>query len=77
VTITPADRLWPVVYPLVISYIPYGIRSDALAQMKSVIYPLIMMGLVLVVARTYGRMKSPSTSAGSRRPRHYVGRRSQ
>lgn len=75
VTITPADRLWPVVYPLVISYIPYGIRSDALAQMKSVLYPLIMMGFVLIVARTYGRMKSPSISAESRRPRHFLGRR--
>lgn len=58
VTITPADRLWPVVYPLVISYLPYGIRSDALSQLKSVLYPLVLMGIVLIVARTYGRTKA-------------------
>ena len=45
------NRLSAYVYPLVLSYLPFGLRSDALGQMKSVIYPLLIILGVLLVER--------------------------
>jgi hypothetical protein len=45
------NRLSSYVYPLLISYLPFGLRSDALGQMKSIIYPLLIILAVLLVER--------------------------
>jgi hypothetical protein len=45
------NRLSAYVYPLLLSYLPFGLRSDALGQMKSVIYPLLIVLGVLIVER--------------------------
>ena len=46
------------VYPLLLSYLPYGLRSDALGQLKSIVYPLIIIWLVIVIARTLVNARS-------------------
>lgn len=39
-------------FPLILSTFPYGLRSDALGFGKSVIYPLIIVSLITITART-------------------------
>ncbi|MEO8261272.1 MAG: O-antigen polymerase [Pseudolysinimonas sp.] len=39
------------VYPLLVSYLAFGVRSDALGQFKSVVYPLVIMALALAIER--------------------------
>ncbi|MFC6354662.1 O-antigen polysaccharide polymerase Wzy [Luethyella okanaganae] len=42
-------------YPLLLSYLPYGLRSDALGELKSIVYPLAICGFVLVFSRSLVR----------------------
>jgi oligosaccharide repeat unit polymerase len=60
-------KLSSFVYPLVISYLPYGLRSDFLGQFKSIVYPLIILGVLVFVSnamsRTFGKNKSSSLRA--------------
>jgi hypothetical protein len=45
------NRIGSYVYPLLISYLPFGIRTDALGEMKSVIYPIIICYVALWLAK--------------------------
>ena len=64
-----AGRLQGYIYPLLISYLPFGIRSDALGQMKSIIYPLVIIAVVLFVSGQIAKrmravgLQSPSAGA--------------
>jgi hypothetical protein len=46
------------VYPLLISYLPYGLRTDFLSQFKSVVYPLVITALLIAIAREFSKNKS-------------------
>jgi oligosaccharide repeat unit polymerase len=39
------------VYPLLISYLPLGLRSDALGQLKSIVYPLAIVAISIWLGR--------------------------
>jgi hypothetical protein len=43
------------VYPLLISYLPFGLRSDALGQLKSIIYPLVIVGISVWLGRAMSK----------------------
>jgi oligosaccharide repeat unit polymerase len=45
------NRIGSYIYPLLISYLPFGIRTDALGEMKSVIYPIIICYVALWLAK--------------------------
>lgn len=38
------------VYPIVLAYLPYALRADFLAQLKGVLYPVVMIWFVLLLA---------------------------
>lgn len=42
-------------YPVLVATLPFGLRSDALGSIKSVLYPLVIAGVVMVIARTVER----------------------
>lgn len=50
-------------YPLIVSYLPYGIRSDFLGQFKSIFYPLVIIGLALIAVRSFSGARSAPTKA--------------
>ena len=53
-----------VLYPLLVSYLPYGLRTDFLGQSKSIIYPLIIILLCYLIARGEpARERSPMGNA--------------
>ena len=52
-------------FPLILSTFPYGLRSDALGFGKSIIYPLIIVSVIAVTARTV--VGKPAKSTGERR----------
>jgi hypothetical protein len=56
---TIMNRLAVFVYPLLISYLPYGLRSDSLGQIKSIIYPLAILGIALIWSRTVAASRAP------------------
>lgn len=41
----------PIVYPLLLSYLPYGLRSDFLSQLKNLLYPVLFVAIVFLVLR--------------------------
>ncbi|WP_188510977.1 O-antigen polysaccharide polymerase Wzy [Conyzicola nivalis] len=58
------NRLSAYVYPLLLSYLPFGLRSDALGQMKSIIYPLLIILGVLLVERWLLSRNAASVDSG-------------
>lgn len=53
-----AERVSSFAYPLLISYLPYGLRTDALGQLKSIVYPLLLIALALLVIRSLDKTSS-------------------
>jgi len=45
-------RVSSFVYPLLVSYLPYGLRTDALGQIKSIVYPILIVAIGLLLARS-------------------------
>ncbi|MEO5919635.1 MAG: O-antigen polysaccharide polymerase Wzy [Pseudolysinimonas sp.] len=45
-----STRFAPFVYPLLVSAIPYAMRSDLLAQLKNTVYPLALVFVLLAAA---------------------------
>lgn len=58
-----AEGVSSFVYPLLVSYLPYGLRTDALGQLKSIIYPLLLIALALLVIRSLRRNSQTSTDS--------------
>lgn len=50
-----------VMYPVLVAALPFGLRSDMLGFTKNVLYPLVMVGAALIVARA-------ADANGTRRP---------
>lgn len=47
------NRLGSYLYPLLLSYFPFGIRSDALGELKSILYPLIICIVALLISSRF------------------------
>ncbi|MEO5920112.1 MAG: O-antigen polysaccharide polymerase Wzy, partial [Pseudolysinimonas sp.] len=45
------DGVRSLIYPLLLSYLAFGVRSDALGQLKSIVYPLIIIIVALAVEK--------------------------
>lgn len=48
------------IYPLLMSYLPYGLRSDALSQLKSTLYPIVIIWVSLLIARALAKRRERS-----------------
>lgn len=51
----PPSRALHFLYPLLIATLPLSFRADAVAQIKSVLYPMILLGMVFWLARALPR----------------------
>lgn len=45
-------------YPVLVATLPFGLRSDVLGGIKSVLYPFLIAAIVMVIARTVERNES-------------------
>ncbi len=70
-----ASRWQHLLYPVVLTALPYGLRADALAQIKQVLYPLALLGAALWLCRREARsLRAPpivrrlSTPVAAREP---------
>jgi oligosaccharide repeat unit polymerase len=67
-----------ILYPLLVTTLPYSIRSDALTQTKSVLYPVIAIWILQTIAPRLGGRRGASNSRdafGASRPPHPEARR--
>lgn len=60
-------RIVGVLYPILLASLPFGLRSDSLGFTKNVLYPLIAVGIVLVIARSISKSKEMRSAKASSR----------
>lgn len=56
------SRALNVLYPIVVAALPYGLRSDALTQIKLVLTPMVAIAFVLVLCRPYSATRCKAAS---------------
>jgi len=61
---TPPTRALEFLYPILLCTLPYNLRADALAQLKSVLYPLALLAVACYFARGRERSTEPTSAAG-------------
>ncbi len=66
----PPTRVLHLLYPICIAFIPYAIRTDALAQLKQVLYPCLLAWLAFSVSDRRRRRKGSNTALDSVPVRH-------
>lgn len=49
-------------YPIMVSTLPLGLRSDALGQMKGVAYPMLLIALAVALKRRHSRRRTPDAT---------------
>jgi len=44
-----------IIYPVLLAIMPFGLRSDFLGFNKNILYPVLIVGLAMIIARSSGR----------------------
>lgn len=53
-------RVRTFVYPILVSAIPYGVRSDSLGQFKMTVYPIVILWVVFILSRAFAGVRLES-----------------
>ena len=77
--VAPPRRALHLLYPMLVSTLPLAVRSDALGQIKWILYPSLIVAVILALSRTRsgtapaGTSRSPALAPKGYRPRISAG----